>query len=210
MSHRRNVAIFIFPEVEVLDFAGPYEVFATSRDKSDGQTHLFHVYNVAEKPGPLVARNGFTVVPNYSFDDMPEADIVLVPGGQGTRPLVDYPPVIEWIQAQHAQTELTLSVCTGSLLLAKAGLLDGLSATTYHTAFDRLATLAPTATPDRAARFVDNGRIITSAGVSAGIDMALYTVARLHGRAQARFTAEYMEYDHWNETKYAAHLPENP
>ncbi len=208
MPQIRNVAIFIFPEVEVLDFAGPYEVFATSRDKNDGQTHLFNVYNVAENAEPLVARNGFRVVPNYSFADMPKPDILLIPGGNGTRSLINDASIIRWIQQQNTQTELTLSVCTGALLLGKAGLLENLKATTYHTAFDLLAELSPTTTLDREARFIDNGRVITSAGVSAGIDMALYTVARLHGRAQARFTAEYMEYDHWDADKFAAGLPE--
>lgn len=208
MPQVRNVAILIFPEVEVLDFAGPFEVFATCRDRHDGRTHLFNTYTVAESPDTLTARNGLLVQPNHSFETMPAPDILVVPGGQGTRPLVDHAPLIDWIRATDRHTELTLSVCTGALLLGKAGLLDGLSATTYHTAFDRLAELAPTASLDRAARFIDNGRIVTSAGVSAGIDMALYVVAKLHGRAQARFTAGYMEYDHWDESRYAAHLAE--
>lgn len=196
----RNVAILIFEDVEVLDFAGPFEVFGVTRDENDGQTPLFNVYTVAEKPGAVIARNGLSVNPHYTFADCPTPDLLIVPGGRGTRALLHNAAVVDWIRQQDTATELTLSVCTGALMLGQAGLLDGLAATTYHTAFEELAAVAPSTTLCPGERFVDNGRIITSAGVSAGIDMALYVVGRLHGASQAVWTARYMEYDYWTGT----------
>ena len=189
----RNVAILIFDEVEVLDFCGPFEVFAVTREDDAGEKP-FHVYTVAEKPGPVIARHGFSVNPAYTIHDCPAPDILLVPGGQGTRREINNPALMAWIAEQAGRVELLLSVCTGSLMLAKAGLLDSLRATTYHTAFDRLADLAPTATLCPGLRYVDNGHIITSAGISAGIDMSLHVVGRLLGEAAARATARQMEY----------------
>lgn len=194
----RNLAILLFDDVEVLDFAGPFEVFAVSRDHQDGATPLFNVYTVAVAARPIIARNGLSVNPAYTLADCPAPDILLVPGGRGARDAMNDTALTGWVAAQAAATELTLSVCTGAFILAKAGLLGGLSATTYHTAFDDLAALAPDTTLHRDKRFVDNGRIVTSAGISAGIDMSLYVVARLHGIEQARWTARHMEY-HWDE-----------
>jgi transcriptional regulator GlxA family with amidase domain len=193
----RNVAIMIFDDVEVLDFCGPFEVFSVTFD--DDRNRLFNVYTVAQNDAPVLARNGLSVNPKYTFENCPKPDIFLVPGGQGTRTEVNNPVVLDWIRSHEPDAELVLSVCTGALLLAKAGLLDNLQATTYHTAFDLLQNLAPTATLRPGERFVDNGRIVTSAGVSAGIDMSLYIVAKLHGVEQANKTASQMEYEHWNE-----------
>lgn len=198
----RNVAILIFDDAEVLDFCGPFEVFAVSRDYHDHTTALFNVYTVAEKDAPVIARNGLSVNPNFTLANCPQPDIVLVPGGRGTRAAMNNPVLIDWLKQQAAQVEQMLSVCTGALVLGKAGLLDGLSATTYHTAFDELRDAAPNTTLRPGERFVDNGTVVTSAGVSAGIDMSLYIVAKLHGIEQAHWTAQYMEY-HWDE-HYAA------
>ncbi len=192
----RTVAIFIFDDVEILDFTGPYEVFAVSRD-GDGQ-HLFNVVTVSKDGQQVTARNGLKVMPDYSFASMPSAAITLIPGGNGTRPLLHDEQVIAWIQQQYQQVELLLSVCTGALLLGKAGLLNGLSATTYHTTFDLLAELSPNTQLCPGKRWVENERIITSAGVSAGIDMALHVVRRLHGTQQSERTAQYMEYEYWS------------
>ncbi len=194
----RNLAIMLFDDVEVLDFAGPFEVFAVTRDHQDGKTPLFNVYTVAEEPRPIVARNGLSVNATYTLDECPKPDIFLVPGGSGTRQAMENPALIGWITGQAPDAQHILSVCTGALMLGKAGLLDGLAATTYHTAFDELAKVAPNTTLHRDRRYVDNGRIITSAGISAGIDMALYVVMKLHGIEQARWTAQHMEY-HWDE-----------
>ncbi len=193
---RRNVAILIFDEVEILDFAGPYEVFATTRQHDPEPP--FYVYTVAEKAGPIAARNGLSVNPKFTIDDCPNPDIVLVPGGRGTRAAIHNETLLDWVRKVNAMTELTLSVCTGALVLGKAGLLNGLAATTHYTAFDELREAAPNTEQRPGQRWVDNGRIVTSAGVSAGIDMSLYIVGRLLGAEQADITARGMEYEHWH------------
>lgn len=194
----RNVAIMLFTDVEVLDFAGPFEVFGVSRDMHDETTPLFNVYTVAERAEPVIARHGLSINPAYTLENCPKPDIYLIPGGRGTRTAMHNTTLLQWITAHAPRTELVLSVCTGALMLGKAGLLQGLAATTYHTSFEELATVSPTTILMPDSRWVDNGKIITSAGVSAGIDMALYVVGKLYGVDQARWTARYMEY-HWNE-----------
>jgi transcriptional regulator GlxA family with amidase domain len=155
------------------------------------------VYTVAEKAGPVQARYGLSVNPGFTLADCPPPDILLVPGGRGTRREIHNQSLINWVRTQAGRVELLLSVCTGALILAQAGLLDGLSATTHFLAFDELKQLAPliTCCPDD--RYVDNGQIILSAGVSAGIDMALYVIGRLLGVNQAAETARYIQYDYW-------------
>jgi transcriptional regulator GlxA family with amidase domain len=193
-----NVAILIFDDVEVLDFCGPLEVFSvTGRQK---EPRPFMVYTVGEKLGPIVTRNGLSVNPRHTFSDAMRPDILIVPGGWGTRQQMNNPVVIEWIRQAALQAELILSVCTGALLLAKAGLLDGLAATTHHGALDLLRQIAPQTTVISDQRFVDNGKIIVSAGISAGIDMSLHVVARLQGKEEAVATAKYMEYEWRQET----------
>jgi transcriptional regulator GlxA family with amidase domain len=193
MNASRNVAIFIFDEVEVLDFCGPFEVFSVT-GRRDG-SNPFNVYTVAKDSGPIAARNALSINPHFSFADCPPPDILLIPGGAGTRQEMDKIEVLDWIRERSRETELLLSVCTGSLVLGRAGLLEGLTATTHHMALAELEKAAPTTTIDSKKRFVDNGKIITSAGISAGIDMSLEVVAKLLGREQALETASYMEYD---------------
>ncbi len=192
----RNVAILIFDEVEVLDFCGPFEVFGVAGLRS-GDERPFHVYTVAEKASAVYARNGLSVNPAYTIAECPPPDILLVPGGYGTRRQIHNEALVNWVRAQAERVELLLSVCTGALVLAKAGLLTGLSATTHFAAFDKLKTLAPNTTLCPTERYVDNGKIILSAGISAGIDMSLYVVARLLGEEQANETARHMQYDYW-------------
>ena len=192
----RNVAILIFDQVEVLDFCGPFEVFSITGLKTDPRP--FQVYTVAEKKKPILARNNLSLNPHYSFSEAPLPKILVIPGGLGTRREIHNPAMIEWIKDQAQKAELTLSVCTGALLLAKAGLLDGLKATTHHGAIGLLRELAPKTVIESQRRFIDNGAIIVSAGISAGIDMSLYVVARLLGKSQALETAQYMEYD-WHQ-----------
>ncbi|HLO47253.1 MAG TPA: DJ-1/PfpI family protein [Kamptonema sp.] len=188
----KKVAILLFNDAEVLDFAGPFEVFSVTSELNNYVP--FQVYTVAEKSGAIQARNGLSVNPDYTISDCPPPDILIVPGGIGTRILMNHSPVIDWIESCSQNAELVLSVCTGSLLLAKAGLLEGLTATTHHKAFDLLREIAPNTTVVENQRFVDNGKIVTSGGISAGIDMSLYVVGRLLGREQAEKTAEHMEY----------------
>jgi len=191
-SITRNVAIFLFDEVEVLDFAGPFEVFSNAGATSGAKP--FNVYTVSEKPGPVAARNQLSVNPRFSFGDCPPSDILVIPGGYGTRPLLKNGPVLDWIRTSADRAELVLSVCSGSLLLAKAGLLDGLAATTHHGAIDELRELAPETRIETEKRFVDNGKVVVSAGVAAGIDMSFHIVERLCGQKTARETADYIEY----------------
>ena len=194
---RLNVAIFVFDDVEVLDFTGPFEVFAVTDDLA--QHTLFHTYLVAELPGVVRARNGLKVVPDHTFESAPKPDIFVVPGGFGTRPLLNRPVVIEWVRQQSRLAQYTVSVCTGALLLAKAGLLDGLQATTHHLRLDLLRELAPATTVHADRRFLDNGNILTSAGIAAGIDGSFHLVARLHGAELAGQVAAHMEYDWKND-----------
>jgi transcriptional regulator GlxA family with amidase domain len=189
---KKNVAILIFPEVEVLDFAGPFEVFAVADELRGHDT--FHTFTVAPAPGTLRTRNGLQVVPDFTFESCPAPHLLVVPGGFGTRALLHQPAVLEWVRAQAGRAELVMSVCTGALVLAKAGLLDGLRVTTHHQQLAMLAGLAPAATVDPSRRFHDNGRILTAAGISAGIDCALHVVGRLLGDGAAETTASYMEY----------------
>lgn len=198
MTGPRNVAILIFDEVEVLDFCGPFEVFSvTGRQK---QPAPFNVYTVAEKPGAVLARNQFSVNPRHTFADCPPPGILIVPGGWGTRREMNNSKVIDWIRVIAPNAELVLSVCTGALLLAKAGLLDGLKATTHRGALDLLRETAPKTAVLDDQRVIDNGKIVVSAGVSAGIDAAFHVVARLLGKEEAAETARYIEYDWRHET----------
>jgi transcriptional regulator GlxA family with amidase domain len=190
---RRNVAILVFNEIEVLDFAGPFEVFAVTDQLRDRAA--FSVSIVSPAGDAVRARNGLIVTPEHSFADCPQPQVLVVPGGFGTRALLGNEVVINWILERSRASEVTMSVCTGSLLLARAGLLDGLRATTHHRAIDELRRLAPAAIVDPGARFHDNGRILTAAGISAGIDCSLHLVGRLLGDDVAAATAAYMEYE---------------
>jgi transcriptional regulator GlxA family with amidase domain len=193
----RTVGILIFDEVEVLDFCGPFEVFSIARQPGatgdDGR--LFRVLTIAERPDVVSCRGGLLVQPHHTFADHPPLDLLVVPGGYGTRRERENPRLLRWIAEQDPQTEITASVCTGSFLLAAAGILAGRRATTHWGAIDWQRTHHPEVETHDDQRFVDEGHIITSAGVSAGIDMALHLVARLHGDDVAVTTARQMEYD---------------
>lgn len=189
----RTVGIFLFDEVEVLDFAGPFEVFSVSGRRH--QLDLFRVVTVSERGQPIAARNGLLVMPTHSFANCPALDVVLVPGGFGTRREMKNPVVLEWVRSAAERAEYVLSVCTGSLVLGSAGLLDGLHTTTHFLAFDELKAVAARSVIHEGARYVDNGRLVCSAGVSAGVDMSLHVIRRMHGDDIARETARYMEYE---------------
>jgi transcriptional regulator GlxA family with amidase domain len=195
----RNVGILIFPDVEILDFCGPFEVFASATlpAQTDGgpEMRLFEVFTIAERSELVACRGGLLVQPNYTLDDHPPLDLVVIPGGYGTRREQENPVILDWIARQRRAGALTTSVCTGAFLLGAAGLLDGLRATTHWTTIDGLRAHLPTTDVLADARVVDVGEIITSAGVSAGIDMALHVVRRLHGDEVARRTARDMEYE---------------
>jgi transcriptional regulator GlxA family with amidase domain len=186
----------IFPDVELLDFAGPYEAF-TAVNYSDEQK-LFEVFTVAERPDPLATRAGVRIVPDYTYENAPKIDILVVPGGQGTRREIDNPVALEWIRSVAGEAELTTSVCTGSFLIARAGSLQaGNRATTHWASVQRMREAFPGVEVLEGVRFVDDGAVISSAGVSAGIDMSLHVIERLCGRDAAAGSARLMEYDYW-------------
>jgi transcriptional regulator GlxA family with amidase domain len=189
----RNVAILLFDGVEVLDFAGPFEVFSVA-GRRDG-LDPFNVYTVAETSRPISARNELSINPRYTIENCPAPDIVVVPGGFGTRREMHNLTIRDWILRVSAASEITFSVCTGALLLGRAGLLDGQRATTHFAAFRELAEAAPRALLVVDEKVVDNGRVVTSAGISAGIEASLHLVGRFLGLTSAVETARYMEYD---------------
>ncbi|HEX4622372.1 MAG TPA: DJ-1/PfpI family protein [Myxococcaceae bacterium] len=184
-SPQRSVAIVVHDGVELLDFAGPGEVFAA--------TGAFRVFTVAPRKGPVISQGFLRVVPDYSIDDSPKPDIVLVPGGS-TEVLLADARFMAWLKKTAAEDALTVSVCSGALTLAKAGLLDGLRATSHYGVIPGLKKDYPKVTVVDDVRFVDNGKVITTAGVSAGIDGALHVVERLLGTETAWRTARYMMY----------------
>jgi transcriptional regulator GlxA family with amidase domain len=190
---KKTVAILLFDNVEVLDFAGPFEVFAVANELR-GHTD-FKVITVALTRGTVRAVNGLKVLADYTLEDCPAPDVLIVPGGAGTRALLNQPTLLEWLRVKSRHAEIVASVCTGALVLAKVGLLDGLRVTTHHQSLDELRRLAPSAIVDPSQRFHDNGKICTAAGISAGIDLALHLVARLLGPEAADSTAHYMEYE---------------
>ena len=191
MTKARNLAILLFDDAEVLDFCGPYEVFSVASNQCEEPS--FNVFTVAEKT-PIAARNGLSVNPDFTLSNCSKPDILVVLGGIGSRREINNEGLINWIQRTAGESELVLSVCTGALILGKAGLLDGLEVTTHHVAYDLLRKIVPTGTVHEDRRFVDNGKIITSVGVAAGIDMSLHVVGRLLGNEVAAATAKHMEY----------------
>lgn len=193
----RQVGIVVFDDVEVLDFAGPFEVFSLTEDEAGNK--LFQARLWGLRPGPVRARNGLNVVPDGVFDAAGPLDLLLVPGGYGAeKTAILETAFLAWLARVRASTPLVASVCTGAFLLAEAGLLDGLSATTHHRDFDEFEARWPRTTLIRDKKWVDEGTTVTSGGISSGIDMALHLVARLVGREAARRTAVRMEY-RWQE-----------
>jgi putative intracellular protease/amidase/ketosteroid isomerase-like protein/tetratricopeptide (TPR) repeat protein len=188
-SARRNVAIVVYNQMELLDFAGPAEVFAAA---DSGQA--FKVYTVAESAKPIVSQGFVSITPQYTIGNCPRPDILVIPGGNSTA-VTRSEPMLSWVKEVSASSEHVLSVCTGVFVLAKAGLLDGHHATTHHSALSRLTHDYPNVSVRKDARVVDNGKIVTAAGVSAGIDGALHVVSKLCSPQVAQRTARYMEYN---------------
>lgn len=190
---QRTVAILAFDEMEVLDFAGPYEVFNVAGELGEGNP--FSVFSVGITGEPVVGRGGFTVLPTYALADAPIPDLVVVPGGFGSRALAKDDRVLDWVRDRAAEVELLLSVCTGALVLGAAGLLAGRSATTHHDNYDDLAAISPTTNVVRGQRFVrSSDNILTSAGVSAGVDLSLHVVQLLAGQETRDRTVAEMEW----------------
>jgi transcriptional regulator GlxA family with amidase domain len=183
--------LLVFDQAEELDFAGPWEVFTTSRMlRGNGDTAVL----IAEQPGPVRCAKGMRVVPDHTLADHPPLDVLLVPGGQGTRREVSNPVLIDWIRQVSATASWTTSVCTGALLLHEAGPARGRRVAT-HYAFEDTLQARGDITVVRDARYVVDGSLVTSQGVSAGIDMALWLVGALHGRDHSRAVRRYIQYE---------------
>ena len=184
---KMTIAFYLQDGVEILDFAGPMEVFSYAG---------FTVFTVSKTKEPITSQGILKVLPDYSIDDAPPSDILAFFGGNSGAASNDA-AVIDWVKARQATTEYHFSVCTGAFVLGKAGILDNLTATTFHESIESLQKAVPKAKVLSNVRFVDNGKVITTAGISAGIDGALYLVSKLKGAQAAKDVAYYMEYDNW-------------
>jgi transcriptional regulator GlxA family with amidase domain len=195
--NRKRVGILVFPNVEVLDFCGPYEVFSVTRlheGRRREESSPFEVLLLAERADPVVATGGLRVIPDVTIEDCPPLDILVVPGGWGTRREIGNRRLLTWIAERAKEVETLTSVCTGAMLLGQAGLLDGRRATTHWRSLDWMRQSFPAVTVEDKLHVVEEGQVLTSAGISAGIDMALRVVARYCGETVGRATARHMEY----------------
>lgn len=194
---RKRVGIVIFDNIEVLDFCGPFEVFSVTRlneEKRREEPSPFEVLLIAEKNETVITTGNMKVIPDHTFDNCPRLDILCVPGGWGTRKELENPGMLDWLRTRAAEVELLTSVCTGSMLLGFAGLLDGHHATTHWRSLDWMRESFPAVSVEYDQHVVEDGALFTSAGISAGIDMALKVVTRYYGETIARTTARHMEY----------------
>ncbi len=185
-----GVAVAMANGATVIDFAGPWEVFQDVMIPSpDGTRSPFELFTVGESREPVRATGGLNIIPDYTFETAPTPNVIVVPALRGSEALLD------WLRKTHEKSDITTSVCTGAFQLARAGLLDGKSATTHHDFLDRLESDFPEVDVKRGVRLVDNGDIATAGGLTSGIDMALRVVARYFGPEVAETTAVYMEYE---------------
>jgi transcriptional regulator GlxA family with amidase domain len=194
---RKRVEILIFSDVEVLDFCGPYEVLSVTRvseERRREEPSPFEVLLLAERADPVVATGGLRVLPDVTLETCPALQILVVPGGWGTREAMSNQRLLTWIAERATQVETLTAVCTGALLLGQAALLDGRRATTHWRSLDWMRQAFPAVTVEEALHVVEDGNVLTSAGISAGIDMALRVVVRYFGESVGRATARHMEY----------------
>ncbi len=191
-----NIGIYIFDQAEVLDFSGPFEVFSTSsRINESGEP--FSVFLVSETGKTVTAREGFSVNPSFGFHDHPQIDLLIVSGGVHTEE-IKKPTVLDWLVTTTKNAKLVASVCTGAFLLAEAGVLSNQNVTTHWEDIPDLQKNYPNLQVHENERWIDEGDIVTSAGISAGIDMSLHLVSKLHSQELAEKTSKQMEYD-WNK-----------
>lgn len=190
---RKRAAILLFDGVQIIDYTGPYEVF--------GQAGL-EVFTVAVSANQITTAMGMKVIPHYTLENSPKADVIIIPGG-GVTPTQENPQVMKWIQEKSKDAEYVLSVCNGAYILAKTGLLDGMTATTFYDLIDGLPAIAPKVKVVKDRRYVDNGKFITTAGISSGIDGSLYVVSKMFGKARAQMVALNMEYNWQPDSTYA-------
>lgn len=188
----RNVAILVFDDAEVLDFAGPFEVFSVASQIHDCK--LFNVFTIAKSKNTVSAVNGLKVVPDYSIENHPKIDLLIISGGQGTTALLQEKGVIDWVKTIHTTTEITMSICSGSRVLGVLGLLDNLAYCTHHLVYDDMKRITPTGIPQKHKRYTNVGKMHTTGGISAGIDASFNIIEKIHGKNVAKTTAKYMEY----------------
>ncbi|MBM9549193.1 DJ-1/PfpI family protein [Leptospira sp. 201903074] len=189
-----QIGILIFPEVEVLDFAGPFEVFSLA--ETNDRNKLCQVFLVAENLSPVFARNGLMVLPNFDYSNCPPMDILIIPGGYGAEELeIKNQTTLSWIKAKHLKVKHLASICTGAFLLAEIGLLNGLEVTTHWMDIDTLKKNYPLLNVKTNIRYTDNGKILTSGGISSGIHLSFYLLQKIFGEEVAIRTAKRMEYD---------------
>jgi transcriptional regulator GlxA family with amidase domain len=194
---QQTVGILIFPEVEVLDFCGPFEVFSVTRLKEESrreEASPFRMVLIAESKDAITTTGGMRVLPDHTLEDHPKLDILVVPGGWGTRELQSHRRLLGWIALCAREVKILSSVCTGSFLLAGAGQLDDRAATTHWMSLNRMKHAFPSIDVRDDVHVVEDGNVFTAAGISAGIDMALQIVALIYGKEIARATARHMEY----------------
>ena len=190
-----NVGILLFNDIELLDFAGPFEVFSVTSELNSHQ--LFNVFTIASDGAPIQSVNGLKVLPDFAFDNHPTVDILVVPGGVGTKTEMLKDNVLNWLQKTVESSKITMSVCSGARLLGVLGLLENLEICTHHEVFAHMRKISPNAIIRDDRRFTDNGKLMTSGGISAGIDLAVHVVEKIHGKQVANKTIKYMEYGDW-------------
>jgi transcriptional regulator GlxA family with amidase domain len=193
----RKVAILLFDQVEVLDFAGPFEVFSVASLIHDNS--LFEVATFAKSKFPVLAVNGLSVNPKLSLHEALDADILIIPGGVGIRQVILDEEMVNFLLKMHGTASLIFSVCSGAMLLAKAGLLAGKSYCTHHLVYPEMEKMVKDGFPQKHLRFTTSEKIVTAAGISAGIDASLHIVKSLCGESVSRATAKYMEYGLWED-----------
>jgi transcriptional regulator GlxA family with amidase domain len=189
-----NTAIFIFENVEVLDFTGPFEIFNSANRVLNED--IFNVFTVTENLTKLNTRYSLQVIPDFSFQNCPKPDILVIPGGEGRKTQMYNEPALEWIESLCNDLQYLLSICTGAFILGNTGLLNGQNATTHHLSYDEFEKTFPDVNLIRNVPYVDNGKIITSAGISTGMKASLHLLDKISGNDLGKKTAEYMEYDY--------------
>lgn len=194
----RNAAILIFEDVEVLDFAGPFEAFNVANEVTNAKAgeRLFNVYTVAETNGIVSARNGLKITPDYTIENCPKTDILIIPGGNGRKIQMHNKVITDWVKMMYDKVEALLTVCTGVFIAGHAGVLNVKKATTHHGSYAEFEKTFPDIELVRLVKYVDSGKIITSGGISAGINMSLHVIDKLIGNDHGKKTAEEMEYDY--------------
>ena len=189
-----NTAIFIFENVEVLDFTGPFEIFNSANRILGDES--FKVFTTAESDKIVNARNGLQVTPDFTIQNCPRPDILIIPGGEGRKMQMNNKVILNWIRDSFPGLQYLFSICTGSFILGNTGLLNGQKATTHHLSYDEFEKTFPQVSLIKDVPYVDNGKIITSAGISTGMKASLYLLDKISGEGLGKRTAEYMEYDY--------------